>query len=364
MKKTKSLMSFSSVYVAKRTAKNTFYTQIELLINWQPIENEINKVYNPGKSAVGQPSYSGLLLFKMILLGVWNGNLSDRLVEEMANENLSAMKFCGLSLEDSVPDHSVLSRFRTCLAKNNTFESIMLLINKQLDEHSIIVKTGIKVDATITDSPRKPKGATTFIIAEDRKEDEVTEQEKEKQTADIESIKQTQKGVDTEARWTKKAGKTRYGYKKHIATDENGIVVSIETTAANQHDSLAFENLIEKADLPQKARVFADKAYKSAKHDNLLKDKGLKNGVHFKKNKNTKLTKWQTTFNNLVSKHRYTVERTFGSNVLWFKAGTAKYIGMVKTHAQHILESIAYNLKRSPILYMKVQIAKNELVIA
>jgi transposase, IS5 family len=364
MNKTQSPMSFSSSYVAKRTTKNTFYKQINLLINWQIIENEINIVYNPGKSAVGQPSYSGLLLFKMLLLGVWNGNMSDRLVEEMANENLSAMSFCGLSLEHTVPDHSVLSRFRTCLGKHNTFENLMMLINKQLEDHALVVKTGVKIDATITDSPRKPKGTTTYVIAEDRKEELVNEAEKEKQTTDIQLIKQIQKGVDTEARWTKKAGKIRYGYKEHIATDENGLVLSIETTAANEHDSLAFEKLIKKADLPAQARVFADKAYKSAKHDTLLKDKGLKNAIHHKAIKNKRLSKWQTTFNKLASKHRYTVERTFGSKVLWFKTGVARYVGKVKTHAQHVLESIAYNLKRSPVLYMKVQIAKNEPIVA
>lgn len=357
-------MSFSSAYVEKRTAKNTFYKQINLLINWQHVDNEINKVYLPGNSAVGHPPYSGVLLFKMLLLGVWNGSLSDRQVEEMVNENLSAMRFCGLALEDSVPDHSVMSRFRTCLAKNNTFEVLINLINKQLEAHEIIVKTGIKIDATITDSPRKPKGATTYIIAEDRKEDEAKTEEKEKQTIDIEAVKKVQSGVDTDARWIKKGGKTHYGYKEHIATDENGLVLGVTTTPANEHDSLEFEKLLEKIDLPAQANIFADKAYKSTKHDKLLKDKGLKNRIHHKAVKNKPLTRWQKRFNRLLSQHRYTVERTFGSQTLWFGVGLAKYVGIVKMHAQHLIESIAYNLKRSPVLYMKAQIAKNQLVIA
>ena len=120
-------MSFSAAFVKKRTAKNTFYGHINKIINWQDIDSEIVKYYTVGKSATGQPSYSGILLFKMLLVGVWNGNLSDRLVEEMVCENLSAMQFCGLQLEDNVPDHSCLSRFRSLLAKHNGFESIMCL---------------------------------------------------------------------------------------------------------------------------------------------------------------------------------------------------------------------------------------------
>ncbi|WP_295625550.1 transposase, partial [uncultured Nitrosomonas sp.] len=62
--------------------------------------------------AAGRPGYPGLLLFKMLLSGIWHGGLSDESVEDMANANLHVMRFFGLSLEHDVPNHSVLSRFR------------------------------------------------------------------------------------------------------------------------------------------------------------------------------------------------------------------------------------------------------------
>lgn len=355
-------MSFSSAFVERRTSKNTFYKQINLLINWKSVELEISEHYLPGKNAVGQHAYSGILLFKMLLLGIWNGNLSDRATEELVMENLSAMRFCELCLEDNVPDHSVLSRFRSQLAKNGSFEKILYSINNQLEKQEIIIKTGIKVDATITDSQRKPKGKTTYTIAEDRKEDEVSDKEKEKQQDDIKLVKTVQPGVDTEARWVLKAGKMRYGYKEHVATDENGLIVAIETTSANEHDSLSFERLIEKSSLKPKTKIYADKAYKSVKHDNFLSNNKLKNRIHYKAAKNNPLKTRQIQFNKAVSKERYTVERTFGSISKWFKAGIARYIGKVKTHAQHHIEAIAYNLKRSPVLYLKAQIADIKLI--
>jgi IS5 family transposase len=45
--------------------------------------------------------------------------LSDYEVEEKVNDSLSFMKFVGLTLEDDVPDHSVLSRFRTELTQKD-----------------------------------------------------------------------------------------------------------------------------------------------------------------------------------------------------------------------------------------------------
>ncbi|MFK8264824.1 transposase [Capnocytophaga canimorsus] len=47
---------------------------------------------------------------------MWN-NLSDVKVEEHVNHSLSAMKFCGMQLEDNVTSYSVLSRFRTELTE-------------------------------------------------------------------------------------------------------------------------------------------------------------------------------------------------------------------------------------------------------
>ncbi len=357
-------MSFSAEYVQKRTSKNTFYSQINTIIDWKIIDNEIVKFYTSGKDATGKPSHSGLLLFKMLLVGYWNGGLSDRDVEEMVMENLSAMSFCGLQLESNVPDHSCLSRFRSKLAENEGFEALLTQINKQLEAHHILVKTGVKIDASLTDTLRKPRGKATYQIAEDRKEDEVEKEEIEKQDTEIKAVRVYQKGVDEEGRWLKKAGKLHYGFKKHVSTDEDGLVLAIITTPANVHDSITFEDLITKSGLKPKSRVYADKAYKSKKHDILLKDRKLKNGIHYKAAKKRPLTAHEQAFNKLVSKTRYTVERTFGSMSKWFGAGIAKYIGETKTHAQHLLEAMAYNLKRSPNMIIKLQTSQKQVVIA
>ncbi len=101
-------MSFSEFDVTRRTRKGNFLKQIDQLIDWNSIEKAIAVHYAPVCDAAGRPAYSGLLLFKMLLVGIWNGGLSDESVEDMANSNLHVMRFLGLSLEDDVPDHSVL----------------------------------------------------------------------------------------------------------------------------------------------------------------------------------------------------------------------------------------------------------------
>lgn len=231
-------------------------------------------------------------------------------------------------------------------------------ITAQLTAHGVIVNTGVKVDASLTASPRKPKGKTTYEICEDRKEERRDIQQADREEKQAALLRVEQPGVDSEARWTKKAGKLCYGYKKHHLTDEKGLVLSVTTTAANRHDSKELKALLDKVTLPEESRVYADKAYKSKDHDQLLKDRTLKNGIDHKAARGKPLTHWQKEFNRIVSKSRYTVERTFGGQVKWLGAGVAKYVGLDKTHSQHVLEGIAYNLKRLPRLWMEKQVCQ------
>ncbi len=65
-------MSFVADSMERRTRKNTFYRKIDQIIDWKPIEDIITEHDTRGSSAVGRAAYPGLLLFKMLLLGMWN----------------------------------------------------------------------------------------------------------------------------------------------------------------------------------------------------------------------------------------------------------------------------------------------------
>ena len=352
-------MSFTDTYVSRRKLKSVFFNQINELVNWNETEALIKQFYNKGFSVAGRPSYAGLVLFKMCLLQTWYG-LSDYEVEEKVNDSLSFMQFVGLQLEDEVPDHSVISRFRSELTKKEAFEKIFEQINTQLESKGLIVKTGAIVDATVTDSPRKPRGKTTYAVADDRKETERSEDDIKEETKQNQLIKITQPGVDAQAAWLKKAGKLHYGYKKHLCTDDaEGMITAVVTTAANESDMHHITDVVDKSNLKKGARVKADKGYASTANRQALRQRGLKDNIMHKAAKNKPLTTWQIKFNQIISKTRYKVERTAGSMKRWFGAATARYVGILKTHTQHVMEAIAYNLYRSPGI-----VAKNALLLS
>lgn len=337
------MVGFADIALEKRKIKSDFFLQIDTIINWNPIEKVISKYYSKGVSVIGRPSIEGIMLFKMCLLQTWYG-LSDYELEDQVNDRISFSRFIGLSLDDKSPDHSVVSRFRTQLTKKKAYDKLLNSINEQLIAHEIIVKKGVIVDAKVTDSLRKPRGKKEYEATEDRKEEE-TEPKQVLQ----EKLKSY---VDTEAKWIKKAGRLRFGYKQHTGTDKNGLVLGIVTTAANESDIKHLDDVLEKINPPKGAWVKADKGYKSAENDEHLKKRKLRNHIMHKATRGKDLTPKEQARNKAISKTRYKVERTFGSITNWFKSTHARYVGIEKMHTQHLMEAIAYNLYRSPGIIM------------
>ncbi|MEK7302538.1 MAG: transposase, partial [Pseudomonadota bacterium] len=83
--------------------------------------------------------------------------------------------------------------------------------------------------------------------------------------------------------------------------------------------------LLDKAAIKSGIRARGDKAYCSQKHREALKARGLKNGIQDKAVKNKPLTQRQLQRNRLITKVRYVVERTFGSQARWFGSKILRY---------------------------------------
>jgi len=319
-----------------RKIKKTFFNQMNTLLDWASISDVISKYYEKGRSATGKPSYDGLLLFRMCLLQSWYG-LSDYEVEDRVNDSISFGYFCGLTIDQVAPDHSTLSRFRSSMTKSGAFELLFKEVNRQLENHKILVKTGAIVDASVVDTPLRPKGKTNHKVTTDR-------EDKQEVVVD----KSYASSVDTDASWLKKRGKYHFGYKKHYVTDNEGLVLGVLTTKASTNEIANLAEVLDTADLPKEIPLKADKGYQSKKNEDVLKERKLKNHILKKAKKNNPLTIWEKRFNKLVGKTRFKVERTFGGIKRWFSGGVARYRGIEKMHTQNLMEAVCYNLYRSP----------------
>src|SRR6202521_5788516 len=63
-------------------------------------------------SAIGRPSIDPVLMIRMLILGYVFAIRSERALCREVQVNLANRWFCGLSIEDKIPDHSAFSRAR------------------------------------------------------------------------------------------------------------------------------------------------------------------------------------------------------------------------------------------------------------
>ena len=261
-----------------RKAQNQFLNQVDKMIDWRPIRTLINKKYTKKHTdAAGALTYDVIVLFKMMLLQTWY-ELSDCALEERINDSLSFSRFLGLPVEAVSPDHSTLSRFRTALTKLGLMDKLLDALNKQLKKYHVSIKQGALVDASVVETPFTPKGSLTIEVAEDR-EDTRSEEEKGAEEEYQKSVTNQGKGTDAEARWVKKKG-YKYGYKKHVLTNTDGIVRNVITTPANRSD------IKELPPLPKETPVLADKGYSSKENRDCLRQHGLIDGIMHKAARN------------------------------------------------------------------------------
>src|SRR5205809_3991007 len=115
---------------------------IDSLIDWLAVERLLEPVY---AAPSGRASYPVLSLFKAVLVGAWHG-LGDPELEAALGDRLSFRRFAGLALDEPVPDHATLWRFRDQLRRLGLAEAVFAEVNRQLESHGMVVKAGTLID--------------------------------------------------------------------------------------------------------------------------------------------------------------------------------------------------------------------------
>lgn len=151
---------------------------------------------------------------------------------------------------------------------------------------------------------------------------------------------------DTDARWTKKHGKSHYGYKNHINADRRHKLIRRYTvTDASVHDSQALDEILDEANTA--SDLWADSAYRSAETEGKLAARGLRSRIHRKARRNRPLGEREKQGNRTRSKVRVRVEHVFGAQVNDMGGTLVRSIGIARARARIGLKNLAYNMRRA-----------------
>src|SRR3712207_7055613 len=100
-------------------------------------------------SHTGQPGVDPVVLFKMSLLGYLYGITSERRLAEEVRLHLAYRWFLGYDLDESPPDHSVLSKARARFGVT-VYQAFFTEIVRQCAQAGLIQGDCLYVDSTLT----------------------------------------------------------------------------------------------------------------------------------------------------------------------------------------------------------------------
>ncbi len=318
-------------------AKKDPLAKIDEVVRWEDFRPSLEAVWRapPGerKSAAGRKPWDAVLMFKAIVLCTLY-NLSDDQVEYQLRDRLSFMRFLGLGLEDRVPDAKTVWLYREQLAQAGMVEMLFENFDGYLKDQGYLAMGGQIIDASIVPVPKQRN---------DRDENAKIKAGETPEGWDANPAKRAQK--DTDARWTKKHGKSHYGYKNHVSVDRrHKLVRRYQVTDAAVHDSQVVDDIL---DLDNTASdVWADSAYRSTEIEAKLEEKGLKSRIHRKGHRNKPLGERSLRSNKTRSKVRARVEHVFGAQTNDMGGTLVRGIGLVRAKARIGLKNLAYNMRR------------------
>ena len=310
--------------------------KLKSAINWELFRAELEALRDKQrKSASGAKPYDAVLMFKILILQSLY-NLSDDAMEYQILDRMSFMRFLGLQAGDPVPDAKTIWLFREQLKAAGLMEKLFKQFNDFLADNGYAAKQGQIIDASIVAAPRQRNSREENSMIKEGKTPD-----------DWQEAKKRQKDVD--ARWTKKNGKTYYGYKNHVDIDvKHKFIRGYAVTDASVHDSQVFEELLDENNSSRD--VYADSAYRSGESIERLAERGFREHLQRKGCKNRKLTKWEQQGNRTRARKRSRIEHVFGVQAMMAGNLILRCIGIIRAKIKIGLRNLAYNINRYGML--------------
>src|SRR5262245_46359492 len=113
-------------------------------VSW--VHTELAPYYSP----LGRPSIDPELMIRMLIIGYVFAIRSERLLCREVKVNLAYRWFCGLSIEDNIPDHSAFSRARSeRFRESDIFRRVFERVVEACIAAGLIGGKGFAVDASL-----------------------------------------------------------------------------------------------------------------------------------------------------------------------------------------------------------------------
>lgn len=312
--------------------------KLDQLVDWEMFRSDLEAVREKDrKSSAGRKPYDAVLMFKILILQSLYG-LSDDATEYQILDRLSFMRFLSLEPGRTVPDAKTIWLFRDQLTQAEMIDPLFDRFDRYLGQNGYAARRGQIVDASIVPAP---------VQRNTREENAAIKQGETPAAWEETPAKLRQK--DPDAAWTKKNGKSYYGYKNHVNVDVKHKLIRVwEVSDASIHDSLMLPVLLDEDNTS--AEVYGDSAFRSEGIERDLRQEGYRSRIHRKGTRGRPLSEREKQGNKTKSRIRARVEHVFG--VMSQRAGgkLIRGVGWARTRMKIGLRNLAYNMDRYAML--------------
>lgn len=260
---------------------------------------------------MGRPSLTPGRYFRLLLIGYFEGLDSERGIAWRASDSLAIRSFLGLSLDETAPDHSTISRTRR-LIDVETHRAVFTWVLERLAEAGLLRGKTVGIDATTLEANaamrsivRRDTGETyqEYLMGLARASGIKTPTQAalarlDRRRRKKSSNKDWRSPTDPSAKITKmKDGRTHLAHKAEHAIDiETSAILAMTIQDADQGDTTTMgqtlsearrqvEQLLRAADVERHvcvdglSEVIADKGYHSDRMLTDLEDLGLRSYI-------------------------------------------------------------------------------------
>ena len=335
----------------KLNQKQDLLVRLNRVIPWEtfrPLLNQIHEKVRKSQAVLRKPT-DVVVLFKMLVLQQLH-NISDEGLEYQVNDRLSFMQFLGFDLMSDVPDATTVWLFRKHLRDAGLVEALFEQFDGYLITQGYAAKGGQIVDATLI-----PVG-----VQHNTKE-ENAQIKAGKIPASWAEKPHRQAQKDGDARWTKKHGKSYFGYKDHIEIDaEHRLIRRYVVTDASVWDGQVLGQLLDEDN--DADTIWGDSAYRSVLIEAVLELMGFESEINERAYRNRPLTAAQIEDNREKSRIRARVEHVFGSWIMGMGGKLLRTVGLAQAKVQLGLKNLTYNLMR--FTWLETRAVKSDAIAA
>jgi transposase len=244
-------------------SSHPFYQRLNQILDEERFDEYVETICEDFYAGqVGRPGLSPGIYFRLLMVGYFEGIDSERGIAWRASDSLSIRSFVRIALDESVPDHSTISRTRR-LMDVETHQGVFQWVLRVLAEKKLLKGTTIGVDATTLEA----NAALRSIVRRDTGEryeefllrlarESGIETPTREQLAKLDR-KRPKKGSnddwthphDPDARITKmKDGRTHLAHKAEHAVDmETGAIVAVTLHGADVGDTATIPETVAEA---------------------------------------------------------------------------------------------------------------------